>query len=60
MINQMIHAGERELFRHFIRRADGAIIEMFDSVELMGAEDFRNLEKMLLATDDALVDEVSN
>ena len=47
--------GERELFRHFTRRPDGAIIEMFDSVELMGADNFRNLEQLLLgktATDE--------
>jgi hypothetical protein len=46
-------SGERELFRHFVRRSDGAIIELFDSVETLGAEKFRSLEKLLLSQEEA-------
>jgi hypothetical protein len=46
--------GERELFRHFVRRNDGSLHELFDNVALSGADDYEELSMQLLKMDDKI------
>jgi len=39
--------GEEQLFRHFVRQPDGAIVEIFDNVEAAGIDEYKKLEKRL-------------
>ncbi len=39
---------QRELYRHFVRDSTGAIIEAFDSVESLGAENMKQIEEQML------------
>lgn len=40
--------GDMELYRHFLRNADGSIVEVFDALDLNGTEQYRKLEEKLL------------
>ncbi len=39
--------GEEQLFRHFVRQPDGAILEIFDNVEAAGLDEYKKLEQRL-------------
>ncbi len=39
--------GTRSLYRQFLRRADGTLIELFDDMALPDADDVKNLESLL-------------
>jgi len=39
--------GDVELYRHFLRTADGTIVELFDAMEIPGEEAFRKMEEKL-------------
>jgi hypothetical protein len=41
-------AGELELHRHFLRQSSGAILEIFDAIELSGEETLRKLENKII------------
>lgn len=38
-----VQVGKRILYRHFVRRADGGIVEMFGPMGIMGEEDYGNV-----------------
>lgn len=37
--------GEEQLYRHFVRQPDGAILEVFDNVEAVGMDEYKKLEE---------------
>jgi len=45
--------GEEQLFRHFVRQPDGAILEIFDSVEAVGMDEYKKLEERFSKDNDA-------
>ena len=37
--------GDRELYRHFLRRPDGTILELFDALDRHGLEDYSEVKE---------------
>ncbi len=41
-------AGKRILYRHFVRRADGAILELFGPIDFLQTDQYREVESEIL------------
>jgi hypothetical protein len=48
---------QRDIFRHFIRSSDGALIEAFDAAESQGADGYQRLEERWLSQEATSIDD---
>lgn len=48
---------QRDIFRHFVRTSDGAIIEAFEACDSLGADGYQKLEERWLSQEATSVDE---